>query len=629
MPESLFIDAPLFEKVATVKLSSDATNWPLEIVQHLHEEHPYLAEAESAVVFKKQDKNRGYGYGFLKIGENIRVPLIVREWQMNALDVWLDDAGKTRALSEDAIKAATLGTTLGKTKKPQTDGYVDSLIYSRTYPPYDGKYVYASDNRLWEKQLKGREYVSILSAIPFTEQEKKACIAAISQAAMVGFNANNTKAVIQGWAQDSFEKVASEWEKKARGPMDMTSISMGIPDAIIKEDMSIGESVVIEKYGRYLCQGKSGATYEGHVFPNVYDFDLNPVGLTLFKGRWKPTDAERKKGGYSETVSAMQAKIAGQKMPKGEKIYDQNASGGDRGFFVMEKGDAAVALIPVNIITTSRTREHHETKKENEDYSKRIKIEVDYDICRYHCKTDLGEPVLITQSPNVKNVIHKDGEVLIPKAMKFCRLESPVMLKDSPESIKIANEADLGLNDLTVRHHQGVYGFQGSMVDDYELQAGVMEKEALEFLEKTWTKEASAKIIDSVKSHSNGRAGTIHISLPKEMNKTAEFHEEGVVLEKREEIAKKIQELTQDFDKIAATMQDSGLVDTVLSLKFLNAENVNKYAEFIPQFEDATGHLADLLVASRLGLQVQEHPIKVAMENISKVVSELKTIRGK
>jgi len=64
-------------------------------------------------------------------------------------------------------------------------------------------------------------------------------------------------------------------------------------------------------------------------------------------------------------------------------------------------------------------------------------------------------------------------------------------------------------------------------------------------------------------------------------------------------------------------------------LKFLSPENLSKYAEFIPQFEEAAEHLADLLIAARIGLSVEERPIKTAMESMSMVVKQLKTVKGK
>ncbi len=636
MPQDLFIEAPTFIKVSSVKLSEDVAQWPLEITQHLHEEHPYLAESEAEVVIKKQDALRGYGYGFLKIGDNIKVPIIVNQYQMSPLDVWLDNDGKAQVLDEDAIKAATQKTTLGKVIKPQTAGYVDSLIYSRTYPPYDGKYVYAAAGKDFEVDDNvRRQYVSVLSAIPMDEMEKKAAIESLSESVIAGMHMNGTDvSVLKEWIHDGFEKVASDWEKTARGMSDCDS---PIPDAVIKEDMNIGSPEAVSKFGHYIVEGRSGERYEGHVFPHVYDFDLNRQSMTLFKGRWIPDRDKYKSNDYpigSKSCSSLQSAIAGISIPVNDKVYDDYPRSNDRGFFVKERADAAIALIPVTILAVSKTREHHETKKENEDYSKRVKIETDYDITKYHCKTDLGGTLTIIKSPNTID-IKRDGKVVyIPSSMVFCRMTTPITLKDDPDMIKKAAEADYGVNDLEIRHHEGLFGFQGTNVTGYELQAGVSQAEAQEFLESTWTKEASEKIIERAKQGDPGKATIIHVVIPvPEFSKTAddhtvEFNEEGVVLTDREAIAKRIQLLTQGFDKIAASLQDAGLVDNVLSLKFVNKQNISKYAEFVPQFEEVVSHLADLLVAARVGLQIEEDAVKTAMNNMAMVVRDLKTIKG-
>lgn len=632
MSQGLFIEAPRFEKVATVKLSQDSSKWPLDIIQHLHEEHPYLAETQSDVVFKKQDKVRGYGYGFLKIGDNIRVPLIVSKHEMKPLDVWLDQEGKTHVLSEDTIKAATLSTSLGKPVKPQTAGYVDSLIYSRTYPPYDGKYVYASANNSGETGISGHGYNSLLSALPVSGEEKKAFIQGLDPSVIAGMKENGTLGVLTDWMNDDPEKVAEAWEKAAAHSPEIRTRAddylsyrarrnKKLPDAIVKEDILVGDVQTVEKFGIYLCEGTSGEKYKGHVFPNVHDFDLKKMDITIFTGHWMPKD----KHAPEESCSAVQARIAGQKMPEDHNVWDDHPRGGDRGFFCIVKGDAAIALPPVKVISKSITREHHETRKETDDHKKRMKIETDYTIEKYHCQTDLGQEVTIIKSPRVKNVVRVGNEVHIPSKFVFCGLKQAVRLKSDPEMVKKAAEEAAGVNELQVRHIDGVFAFQGAGVSDYELKAGVSEPEAMEFLGKTWTKEASEKIVKRVVGKP-GNATTIHVAVPRpEIEKTASVSN----LVKASAVVARIKSLTVDFEKVAASLQDSGLVDSVLSLKFLSKENLTKYAEFIPQFEEATQHLADLLIASRIGLSVEEHPIKIAMENISEVVRQLRTVQGK
>jgi hypothetical protein len=632
----LFIETPTFEKTASIKLSEDINEWPIQITQHLHEEHPYLVDESSEVIIKRSDALRGYGYGFVKIGENVRVPVIVNQYEMSPLDVWLDKKGLAHVLDEDAVRGATQSTTLGKAIKQQTDGYVDSLIYSRTYPPYDGKYVYAAANHETEIAVHPRPYVSVLSSIPMTPEERKVNFEKLAQSVVAGFHANGTDVtVLKPWLSDGFEKVAAERDKRASPIGAYCSEDAPIPDAIIKEDMNTGDPQVADSYGDYLCEGKSGERYIGHVFPHVYDFDLKPVDLAIFKGRWQPDVKPGARYPVGPKIcSSVQARIAGIKLPKSRKLHDDHARSNERGFFVKEKGEAAVALIPVTILSVARSREHHETKRENETYDRRIKIETDYEITKFYCKTDLGEAVTIVKSPNTTDVKRSGSTVFIPGSMIFCRLETPITLKEDPEMIKKAALADYGVNDMRVNHIDGVFSFHGTNVDGYELQAGVPEKEARDFLEQTWTKEASEKIIKRAQQGKPGIATTIHVAIaPPKFEKTASDHivevnEEGVVLTDPEAFALRLQYLTRDFDKIAATLQDSGLVDSVLSLKFINKENIDKYAEFAPQFEEAVNHLADLLIASRVGLQIQEEAVKTAMKNMAIVVRELKTLKG-
>jgi hypothetical protein len=82
--------------------------------------------------------------------------------------------------------------------------------------------------------------------------------------------------------------------------------------------------------------------------------------------------------------------------------------------------------------------------------------------------------------------------------------------------------------------------------------------------------------------------------------------------------------------KIAASLKDEDTIDKILSLSFINSDNVNKYIDMLPSFEDVEGKLADLLFASRLGItDIPEENVSLAMGHVGKILKGLKNIKEK
>jgi hypothetical protein len=75
--------------------------------------------------------------------------------------------------------------------------------------------------------------------------------------------------------------------------------------------------------------------------------------------------------------------------------------------------------------------------------------------------------------------------------------------------------------------------------------------------------------------------------------------------EMREKAAEVLQRMPvrQFFVKEAAVIPDPTAVDSVLSLGFINPENVLTFINYIPVLDEAQSKLCELLIASRLGAQ--------------------------
>jgi hypothetical protein len=79
--------------------------------------------------------------------------------------------------------------------------------------------------------------------------------------------------------------------------------------------------------------------------------------------------------------------------------------------------------------------------------------------------------------------------------------------------------------------------------------------------------------------------------------------------------------------KEAAALDDPLSVDKVLSVGFLNPENINTFIAYIPEFEDTLKKLSELLVAARLGLTpVDAGALERVVKHLDKVIIGLREL---
>ena len=86
--------------------------------------------------------------------------------------------------------------------------------------------------------------------------------------------------------------------------------------------------------------------------------------------------------------------------------------------------------------------------------------------------------------------------------------------------------------------------------------------------------------------------------------------------------------LRVDLVKEASALDDPEAVDVVLSLNFVNEDSLKGYVDNIKEMKKVAGKLAELLVASRMGLSnVEESAVKKSMEGLETVVDGLEQVK--
>lgn len=86
--------------------------------------------------------------------------------------------------------------------------------------------------------------------------------------------------------------------------------------------------------------------------------------------------------------------------------------------------------------------------------------------------------------------------------------------------------------------------------------------------------------------------------------------------------------LKTDTVKIASLIEDPEAVDNILSLNFINEENITEYIEELPTLKKSVAKLASMLVASRMGLtEIDESATKKAIDALEKVIDGLESVK--
>jgi hypothetical protein len=94
-------------------------------------------------------------------------------------------------------------------------------------------------------------------------------------------------------------------------------------------------------------------------------------------------------------------------------------------------------------------------------------------------------------------------------------------------------------------------------------------------------------------------------------------------------IVKIAEGLRVNLIKEASYMQESQTVDTLLSLNFVNPENLSRFVNKLPSLKSTVSHLASLLIASRLGFQeIPEQATSTAMYRLLDVIEGLEALKA-
>ena len=735
MVQPLFLEpAHYLEKNAVeMRLPPDPNKWPMEIVQELYKQVPYIADFEPHVEMDRADGEKGYGFGHIAISNQteapggsspeqlqaagirtVRVPIVIREGMLQPLDLLVTDDSKIIPLTEQRLRQAIF--------RPQafdvtarTPG--DQSMVGQLYPPYRQNYGMGGGGMAMSTGIgKQSSATSDLERYLETEALTEKNAAMIDdylagdrshartgkQSATMDFRVGNLGEFIAKHAADASKQPAPKLKKKTASLLAAILPTIGVADYLgftdalqepgmhatftknaaatypsiklllshdpsvrsnekiagmfdslvqptvaqvrrlndgayaIKiashlywkpSDSIVGRADVIQRFGEkvalaadtdgavtmgvdadtvtpeaeagskassivhaglYKVQDTQGREHIGAVIPNLMDLDGKELPISLFT---------------NGTVSAVQSDIVG--TPAGTAVDLPKSKPSGHGFFFKVDGDRMYALIPMTF-KASTTMPGQPTGLVGETFD--------------------GRPVEVSQQPNIQTVMQSpDGKLLIPQDWSWSSLSSTdeVDLISGEQDIDKEAQVAQYLESVAIRgSNSGVFTIDGLALDKVASEhKHSLDVDGAMFLLTALGVEPNCAI--QKLGESMVGSGVVLVKV----GRTIRDAGDEVAAARIKAAARQVPSLRQDLFKEAAELTDPTAVDAILSLGFINPENMGTFVSYLPEIDEAQGHMCELLLAARLGMTATPvGALEKAIKSTEQVIEGLKVL---
>jgi hypothetical protein len=659
----LFLDDPNgLEKFAQsfTRLSENPDDWQAEIVNELYRQASYVGDFEPTLVMNELDPERRYAMGSVELSsrtamnprddrsqgktvKRVLIPVIVKDGKMFPLDVFIHN-GKHQPLTEARLRKAMFRPEMFEAagKRPG-----DQDIMNTLYPPYrSGGFGLGGNSRVGQhetakmgsarllvdeihhtikeadiqrvedalnndptlraalttneaslgfisklaeprKQVSGREMlkVAMQNIPPKVVQIAKTSGGFLIKTANPSALAPELNKVDRPTAS---EVVGADVVKQVERDGTVTMST----DSTVKDSLADMRIKVVDEFGEYKVKTKDGKELIGWAFPRCVDLDGTNTALGLFS---------------NGSQSAMQENIAGSPVGRGTNLIDETPSG--MGFFYLARQGGATAIIPMKV--------KGKTKGTEGDVG-------------YLAETIMGEPVTIKLVPGLSKISKIGaGKYGIPEDCGWMPMRNMTELSEDPSQYSKTVEASAALGgNVEVMYEAGGGGSYSMRGSNFEklgsaLPINFVDHDQAVFnlvvlgVDPTFATEKLAEARNL--SRWVSISGTKPVTLASEM-----YHKAKTAAAER---LSKLPQVKSLLLKEAAALDDPLSVDKVLSIGFLNPENVGTFISYLPEFEDTLKKLSELLVASRLGLSsVDAGALERVVKHLDKVIGGLREL---
>jgi hypothetical protein len=340
------------------------------------------------------------------------------------------------------------------------------------------------------------------------------------------------------------------------------------------ESPEADKAELVSQFGIYKVQDSQGRHLIGYVFPNLIDIDGTALPIALFT---------------NGSQMAMQGDIAGINVGGGASLFEGKPSGMGVFYHLLPNGRAE-ATVPMNLKASMSSPEEGAEGEGG---------------VVFHAETFDGRPVQVSIQPNLEAITPTPdgGMLIIPDSFSWLPLDKAeeTQLVENPEGFNKEAAAARALATVQVRcGGSDSFSLSGFPVDKLASD----ERSFLSLDDAMFLLGGLGTNLDyAQKKLGEAAAWSAPVSIRVGSYIKLATDRLNDALEKAASVLSTMPDLKQDLFKEAAVIPDPVAVDTVLSLGFLNPENLGAFIAYMPVIDEAQLKMCELLLAARLGLQ--------------------------
>ncbi len=345
---------------------------------------------------------------------------------------------------------------------------------------------------------------------------------------------------------------------------------------------------VIEEFGQYKVQDVMGNSLLGHVFPTTmsWDGDFTEQPIALFT---------------NGSAYSLQEAIAGELVGKGVTLPSDSPRG--EGVFYTVKDGEAICTAPVTVASSMAGPDG---------------------LAKLTGSDAFGNQIQVSFSPGLTTPQRiSDTEYALPDTWKFMRLNGQTQLIPDPSQMNKQAAVVDSMRSATL-FYNGSFNLKGGcgLEKISERLRYDLDPMSAEFM--LGVLGVNATVIKTKLSEAR-RKGSVKLANLKTIRLLSERYQEAE--KTAAELMQEMPDLAKDLIKEAAAMEDGDTVDNLLALNFINPENLSTFINYMPQLEDTSEKLAEMLLYSYMGEKsLPEGAVDRAMRNLEEVMIGLKAI---
>lgn len=652
-----------WDKVASAELEEDATQWPRQVLTELFRVLPEISEYTPDVKFMKTNEEQGYALGVVVVSNTTNsalaepgasgaapkalIPIVVKNGRLSPLDTLMASSGKMYPLTVERLREVLY--------RPESfdlisDDWGDSALWQLFAPPGGLAGGPGGAGGVQNMMGPGMKQASMLSALQGTVLEPD--LQAFQQR-FTEDDALRHALVHNPAARDSLEQLASmeSVNAKTAEAFERVLAEMTPNDVVLlRFDEGLGVYTVksasritgLEREG-YLTRGDflefAGEKIAARVDQDGSAVLADPSGRAVVvagQGGEKPQVVQS--AGWYTVYSAGTGEqyigwvIPGLIDPEGVQLPIALFAG-DQGSIVQDQivGTGGYGGSEEPAFDPPKGTGCFVIGRSGMDLRATVPMQVkgstsDGESTRYNCVDFTGEECTVVLQHGQRGIVAFPDrkELLLPYSAGFINTERPMpalVSTGAPDGLKVASAELQGRITLSTVPDD----------DTYRLQFHRLPKLASMLLTEDHIGRDDAVYALCV-------AGLSSHEAQQALTKTA--NEGRIVVFARDlelrpqidraKLAASIQEIRQtrvNLVKEAAALPDAMTVDAVLSLDFINSENVRTFISMIPYLEKALNKVCELIFASRLGLtEIPETAAARAARGLNDAIRGLKAL---